>query len=96
MVGNKMNIPPITSIDNALQIYYNHSELGNKEIKHLFGKRSSATIARLKKIVKADMIKCDISSFGRDKINTAMAFDIWGIDVKDLEKRRNKIKELKL
>jgi hypothetical protein len=44
-----MNIPTITSIDNALKIYYNNAEIGNKEIIELFGRRSSATIARLKK-----------------------------------------------
>ena len=91
-----MNIPPISSIDNALKIYYNNSEIGNKEITVLFGRRSSATISRLKKIAKSEMYKKDIPLFCMNKINTAIAFNTWGIDVTDLEKRRNKIKELNL
>ena len=91
-----MNIPQITSIDNALRIYYSHSEIGNREITALFGKHSSATISRLKKIVKNEMNKRDIPSYGMNKINTAVAFNIWGIDITDLEKRMKKIKELNL
>ena len=96
IADRKVNIPQISSIDNALKIYYNHSEIGNREINDLFGKRSSATIARLKKIAKFEMDKSDTPSFGINKVNTVIAYHSWGIDVSDLEKRRNKIKELNL
>jgi len=91
-----MNIPPITNIDTALKVYYNNSELGNKEIKSLFGQRSSATISRLKRNVKDEMQTRAIPSYGANKVNTVIAFEVWGIDVKDLEKRLKKIKELNL
>ena len=91
-----MNIPPITGIENALKLYYNHSELGNKEITTLFGQRSSATISRLKRIVKDEMNKRDILSYGANKVQTEVAYAVWGIDVRDLEKRMKKIKELNL
>ncbi|MDR2571238.1 MAG: hypothetical protein LBD23_13260 [Oscillospiraceae bacterium] len=91
-----MNIPQITSIDNTLKIYYENAEIGNKEIRYLFGNRSSATISRLKKQVKNEMVKRDIPIFGANKVNTSIAFDTWGIDIQDLEKRMKKIKELNL
>ena len=91
-----MNIPQITSIDNALKIYYSHSELGNKEISSLFGQLSSATTAKLKKLVKDEMNIREILSYGLNKINTTVAFDVWGIDINDLEKRRKKLKALEL
>ncbi|MCL2663905.1 MAG: hypothetical protein FWE83_11360 [Oscillospiraceae bacterium] len=91
-----MNIPQITSIDNALKIYYNYSEIGNKEIKSLFGKLSSATVSRLKRAVKDKMNEADIPSYGMHKINTILAFDTWGINVFDLESRWKKINELNL
>lgn len=90
------NIPAITSIDNALKIYYNHSEIGNKEMTALFGRRSSATISRLKRIAKAKMNDSGIISYGANKVNTAVAFDAWGIDIFDLERRKKKIKELNI
>ena len=92
----KLNIPPITSIDNALTIYYNHTEIGNKEISTLFGKISSATLAKLKRAVKIEMCDRETHSYGMYKINTKIAFDVWGLDVVDLEKRRNKLKALEL
>ena len=91
-----MNIPQITSIDNALKVYYSHPELGNKEIALLFGRLSSATIAKLKKLAREEMIKRDKLSYGMYKVNTSVAFDAWGIDVMDLESRWKKISDLKL
>ena len=91
-----MYIPSITNIETALKVFYENAEIGNKEIKHLFGNRSSATIIRLKKIVKIEMIKREIPTFNANKINTAVAYDVWGIDVTDLENRMKKIKELSL
>ena len=91
-----MNIPSITSIDDALRIYYTHSELGNKEIASLFGRRSSATVARLKRIAKDEMCRREIPSYGANRVNTKIAFEVWGIEVGDLEKRMKKMKELNL
>jgi len=93
---SRIKIPQITGIENALKIYYAYSELGNKEIAALFGKRSSATVCRLKQAVKDEMSTRSILSYGANKVNTAVAFDVWGIDVRDLEKRMKKIKELEL
>ena len=89
-------IPSITSIENALKIYYENAEIGNKEIKVLFGERSTVTISRLKKLAKSEMIKNDVPTFCSNKVNTSVAFNVWGIDVNDLEERRKKIKELSL
>ena len=91
-----MNIPQITSIDNALKIYYSYSEIGNKEIASLFGRLSSATTAKLKKLVKEEMMNRDKFSYGFNKVNTTVAYDVWGIDVSDLEQRRKKLKALEL
>jgi len=91
-----MNIPNITSIENALTIYYNYSEIGNKEITALFGRRSSATISKLKRLAKNEMIKRGVCSYGANKVNTQIAYKEWGIDVSDLEKRNKKLKELNL
>lgn len=91
-----MNVPPITSIENALAIFYNNSEIGNKEITALFGRHSSATVSRMKRAVKDEMYKRDVLSYRANTVNTEVAFSVWGIDVTDLEKRRKKLKELNL
>jgi len=91
-----MNIPQIISIDEALRIYYTYSEIGNKEILSLFGRISSATTAKLKGLVKNEMIKRNELSYGVYKVKTRTAFSVWGIDVDDLEKRRKKLNDLNL
>ena len=91
-----VNIPDISGIENALRIYYKHSELGNKQITELFGNRSSATISRLKRAVKNEMAKRNVLSYGMNKVNTSVAYEVWGIDVTDLEKRMKKLKNLEL
>jgi hypothetical protein len=89
-----MNIPTISSIENALTIYYSNTEIGNKEITALFGNRSTATLSNLKKIAKDEMRKQGVLSYGRDKVNTDIAYAVWGIDVEYLEKRIKKLKTL--
>ena len=91
-----MNIPQISSIDNTLKVYYEYPEIGNKEIRYLFGNRSSATISRLKKMAKEEMIIRDMPTFCTNKVNTAIAFDAWGINISDIEKRMKKMRELDL
>ena len=92
----KINIPPITSIGNALSVYHHHLELGNDEIKKLFGERSPTTISKLKKFVKDEMILQKIKSFQANTVNTEIAYQVWGLDISDLERRFKKINELGL
>ena len=91
-----MNIPTIIDIETALRVYYKNSELGNKEIIELFGSLSSATVARLKKRVKEEMINRSVPAYGLNKVNTTVAFEVWGIDVTDLEMRIKKLNSLGL
>ena len=91
-----MRVPEITSIKNALIIYYHKLEIGNRDIVTLFGKLSSATIARIKKAVKSKMIEDETPSYGIHTVNTKTAFEVWGIDVADLEARWTKINDLRL
>lgn len=91
-----MNTPPITAIDTALAIYYNHPEICNKHITALFGNHSTATINRLKQRVKFEMIARGVRSYNAYSVNTKIAFEVWGIDVDDLEKRRAKLQKLGL
>ena len=91
-----MNIPAMTSVTNAIRIYYEYPELGNKEITELFGKHSSATVAKLKNAVKEEMIKQEVLSHGMNKINTEIAYQVWQIDVDDLERRVKKLRSLKM
>jgi CRISPR/Cas system CMR-associated protein Cmr3 (group 5 of RAMP superfamily) len=92
----KMNIPQITDIDTAISIYYRYPEIGTKEIVQIFKKRSKSTVSRLKRLAQKKMAENNIYTYGMYKINTKCAYMVWGIDVEDLEKRRNKLQKLGL
>ncbi len=91
-----MNIPQITDIDTAIQIYYRYTEIGTKEIEKLFNKHSKSTICRLKKLAQKNMIENNIYSHGLYKVNTECAYKAWGLNIEDLERRRNKLQKLGL
>ena len=91
-----MNIPQITDIDTAITIYYRYYEIGTNEIKQLFTRNSKSTISRLKKLAQKQMSEDNVYTHGMYKINTKSAYNAWGIDVEDLEKRRCKLKKLGL
>ncbi len=84
------------NIDTALRIYYENVEIGSKEIRELFGITANSAVARVKNEVLEEMAKRGQKPYARYCINTAVAYDVWGIDVNDLEKRRNKLKKLAL
>lgn len=91
-----MNIPQITDIDTAISIYYRYPEISTKEMTRLFNKHSKSTISRLKKLAQKKMIEENVYAYGMYKVNTDCAYRAWGIDIQDLEKRRNKLQKLGL
>lgn len=95
-MANNLNvrIPPITSLRKAIELYYSRTELGNSDIEELFGKHSSSTIARLKSKARQKMIEQGTPVWNANRVNTTVAFEAWGLDVKDLEHRYKKLQEL--
>jgi len=91
-----MNIPQLTDIDIAIKIYYLFPEIGSKEIAQLFRKHSKSTINRLKKLAQKYMVAESVYTHGMYKINTECAYKAWGIDIEDLEKRRDKLQKLRV
>ena len=85
----------VKDIDFAVTIFYERIELANSDIQKLFGIKSSRTVSRLKKSVKEEMVKRDMLPWNSSCVNTEVAFEVWGLDIKDLEKRREKILKLK-
>ena len=91
-----MNIPQINDIDTAIAIYYKCPEISTKEIVQLFSKHSKSTVNKLKKLAQRRMIEENVYIHGMYTVNTYCAYKAWGIDVEDLEKRRNKLQKLGL
>ncbi len=89
-----MKVKQIADIETAIRIYYQYPEIDNNQIRDLFGKISSSTAARYKKAVKEEQINRNVKTMCIDSVNTEVAYDVWGIDIVDLERRLKKLKSL--
>ena len=86
---------PITSIDTAIRLYYMYPELTNAQIKELFGDKTGVeTATRYKNKVRQEEVKRGIKTNTPGAVNTVVAYEVWGLDIKDLEARREKLKKL--
>lgn len=92
----KIKVKQISSIDTALRIYYRYSEIGNKEIKELFGNLGNTTLSRYKEAVKQAQAERGIMTSCLYTVNTELAYEVWGLNVADLERRRKKLISLGL
>ena len=91
-----VRIPQIQSLEIAIRIYYEKIELRNADIRELFGSLGSKTICHLKQAAKGKMEENNVPSWDAQAVNTEAAFEAWGLDIADLEKRLNKLKKLEL
>ncbi len=83
----------IRSVDTAVRIYYENIVLGNKEIRELLDVTGSATVTRLKNQAVKVMDKKGVMRWGTT-VETKCAYEAWGLDINELERRRNKLLKL--
>ena len=83
------------NIQAAVRIYYEKLSLGGKEIREIFGFKSDSAATKKKKEVIAYFAKQDINPIHtvNNRLDTWRAFEAWGLDISDLEKRLKKLKQ---
>lgn len=95
-----MYVPKLRDVGLAVRIYYENIELSNAELRQLFvsrrgGELSSATLTNMKRAVLEEAAKRDMLMWERGCVNTKLAYEVWGLDIKDLENRWAKLRKLK-
>ncbi len=90
-----MGTPNVRDIDAAVRLYYEKFELSSKDIGELFGVKSSATVAKLKRQAREEMARHpERKSWDESQVPTDIAYKAWGLDISDLERRRAKLIKL--
>ena len=85
------------SIEFAVKLYYERIWLENSDIKQLFNISSSSTLAKYRREVIDYFADKNISPFHRGmKLDTWRAYEAWGLDINDLEKRLRKLQKLNI
>jgi hypothetical protein len=86
--------PNVKNIDAAVRLYYEKFELGSKDIREIFDAKSSVTVTNLKKIAREKMAEKDRMPYDKYCVPTDIAYEAWGLDIADLERRRAKLIKL--
>ena len=89
-----MKIKPISSVETAIRIYYTYPEIGNEQMRELFGGLGNSTAAKYKRPVRDIQIERKIPTMSVATVNTKVAYEVWGIDIEDLVERRRMLKKL--
>lgn len=84
------------NIGNALRLYYSKPEIGNADIKAIYGRIGSATICKLKKLARKNMEINEVKTLNPYTVDTVSAFAAWGLDVSKLERNYKKLIDLKM
>lgn len=90
----RVRIPPITTVETAVRIYWEHPEIGNAEMRELFGERSPNIFSAMKKLAREHMRERPVTCLSAARIPTYIAYEAWGLDIADLEKRMEKLRKL--
>lgn len=85
----------IKSVKSAVELYYTKPFITYKDIAELFGV-SASTANTIKKQIAREMKQRGEIFLSADSVNTATAFEVWGLNISDLETMFNKQKELGL
>ena len=86
----------LTDIEYAVRLYNSKTEIGNKEIKELFGVKNDSTIARLKSQARKVMEEKNVECWNPRSVDTECAYIAWHLDISKLERMLAKLKKLNL
>jgi hypothetical protein len=86
----KVRVPGVRDIATAIRMYYEKHELTSSDIVELFGV-CMVTAKRLKDMARDLMGERDVPNWNALAVNTDCAFEAWGLDIDDLERRYKKL-----
>ena len=94
-MAQTVRIPMVLDFDKALSVYEAFLELRTKDIQYLFGV-GPARAKALKMLAKEYAAENGVPEINAATVDTKAAFRAWHIDVKELKRRRNSIRDLGL
>ena len=80
-----MNVPIDVNIDAAVTLYYARHEIDTKDVMQIFNCGKSKA-QQLKKAARGVQDFRGVASYNARAVNTEVAFEVWGLDIKRLER----------
>lgn len=81
-------------ISKAVELYYSRAQLDSDDVSELFGGVSRSTVCHLKQKARNLMKEKGLPIWDSKHVETKAAFEAWGLDIEDLEKRFKKLRAL--
>lgn len=88
------NVPMIASVETVVTAYYTKPQLGNAEINEIFGGLSKGKVCQLKVLAREKMKELGIPLMNNRTVDADAAYQAWGLNIGDLERRYAKIKKM--
>lgn len=92
-MGN-VRIPVIKDLEVAIRMYYSLYELRTSDIKAIFGGIGMKRAKDLKDAAKLYVKENNLPELNAMTVDTEAAFRAWGLDIKNLEMRYNKLRKM--
>lgn len=89
----RARIPNFADIRDAVRVYYEKTFIGTTDIVKLF-RCCPATARELKRLGQEKELEHQPMLYNAAKVNVKWAFEAWGYDINDLERRVQKLKRL--
>ncbi len=81
------------NMEKCLRVFYENQEIGNADIREMFNV-SNSKASLMKTEVMKKQAERGIRFFNPRLINTDFAFEYWGLNVADMERRITKLRKL--
>ncbi len=89
-----VRIPQVADIRSAIELYWSKTEIGTNDICALFGVNRERA-AKLKGVAREKMSERGTINYNSMCVNTEVAYESWGLQIGDLERRYAKLRKLK-
>lgn len=89
-----VRIPQVKDIRAAIELYWSKTEIGTNDICGLFGVNRDRA-AKLKAVAREEMEKRKTINYNAMCVNTEVAYEAWGLQIADLERRYAKLQKLR-
>ena len=109
MTKHRVRVPQVADISAAIRLYYEHTEIGNKDIRAIFGDMANGSYpitikaayndengTALKQLALEAMHERGTVHYNAQYVNTEVAYDVWGIDIKRLERGIERLNKLNI
>lgn len=88
-----VRVPQVSDLRGAIELYWRKTEIGTNDICKLFGVNRQRA-GKLKEVARDLMGTRSTVNYDARCVNTEVAYEAWGLEIGNLERRYAKLRKL--